>query len=124
MSKADELRKKYMDNPPDGYSKNYFKNLPDEELLEMDYFLNEDIEDIFNLTEDNYFGVNPSEFTDCIEFKCKKCGTIQKLPKQIFENLISDFGSDPKCLRLPCNKCNGFIFPVNYTASNGITYKI
>ena len=126
MSKADEIRKKYIDNPPEGYSRNYIKNLPDEELLDMDYFLNEDIEDIFNATEDNYFGVNPSEFSDCIDFKCQKCGTTQKLPKQIAENLIADFGSAPKFLQLPCNKrkCNGFITPVNYTASNGITYKI
>ena len=123
MSKTDELRKKYMDNPPEGYSKDYIKNLPDEELLDMDYFLNEDIEDIFNVAEDNYFGVNPSEHSDCIDFKCKKCGVTQKLPKQLAENLIADFGSDPKFLQLPCNKCNGYISPVNYTASNGITYK-
>ena len=122
MSKADELRKKYMDNPPEGYSKDYFKDLPDEELLDMDYFLNEDV---FDVKEGNYFGLNPSEFSDCILFKCKKCKVTQQLPKQVAENLIADFGSAPKFLQLPCNKrkCNGYISPVNYTASNGITYK-
>ena len=121
MSKANELRKKYMDNPPEGYTKRDFTIMSDEELLDMDYFLNEDV---FDVDEDHYFGINPSEHSDCIDFKCNKCGKIQKFPKQAAENLISDFGSDPRVLQLICNKCDGYISPVNFTASNGITYKI
>ena len=44
MSKVDELRKKYMDNPPIGYSRKDVSKMSDDELLDMDYFLNEDLD--------------------------------------------------------------------------------
>ena len=121
MDNANELRKKYMDNPPEGYTKRDFERMSDEELLDMEYFFNENI---FDVDEDNYFGLNPSQFSDCIEFKCTKCGMIQKLPKQVADNLVADFGNAPDFkLQLPCNKCDGYIVPVNYTDSKGIIYK-
>ena len=38
----EELRKKYMDNPPEGLTARDIQNMSDSDLLDMDYFLNED----------------------------------------------------------------------------------
>lgn len=38
----EELRKKYMDNPPEGLTSKDIRCMSEEELLDMDYFLNED----------------------------------------------------------------------------------
>lgn len=38
----EELRKKYMDNPPEGLTSKDIRNMSEDELLDMDYFLNED----------------------------------------------------------------------------------
>lgn len=37
-----QLRKHYLLNPPDGISPDEIRSMSDEELLDMDYFLNED----------------------------------------------------------------------------------
>ena len=37
-----KVRKKYMDNPPEGYTKEDIKRMRDDDLLDMDYFLNEE----------------------------------------------------------------------------------
>ena len=37
-----ELRKKYMDNPPEGLTSKDIRSMSEDELLDMDYFLNED----------------------------------------------------------------------------------
>ena len=42
----EELRKKYMDNPPEGMTSKDIRHMSEEELLDMDYFLNED--DLFS----------------------------------------------------------------------------
>lgn len=42
----EELRKKYMDNPPEGFTSEDIRNMSEDELLDMDYFLNED--DLFS----------------------------------------------------------------------------
>ena len=39
----EELRKKYMDNPPEGLTSKDIHNMSEDELLNMDYFLNEDV---------------------------------------------------------------------------------
>lgn len=36
------LRKKYMDNPPEGMTSEDILRMSEDELLDMDYFLNED----------------------------------------------------------------------------------
>ena len=36
------LRKKYMENPPEGMTSEDIRNMSEDDLLEMDYFLNED----------------------------------------------------------------------------------
>lgn len=45
-SKIEELRKKYTDNPPEGMTAKDIRNMSETELLDMDYFLNED--DLFD----------------------------------------------------------------------------
>ena len=42
----EELRKKYMDLPPEGFTSEDIRNMSEDELLDMDYFLNED--DLFS----------------------------------------------------------------------------
>ena len=42
----EELRKKYMDNLPVGFTSEDIRNMSEDELLDMDYFLNED--DLFS----------------------------------------------------------------------------
>ena len=44
MSKknTEELRKKYIQNPPEGMTATEIRKMSDEDLLDMDYFLNED----------------------------------------------------------------------------------
>ncbi len=36
------LRKKYMDNPPEGMTSKDIRFMSEDDLLDMDYFLNED----------------------------------------------------------------------------------
>ena len=43
---AEELRKKYISNPPEGMTPQDIRDMSDDELLDMDYFLNED--DLFD----------------------------------------------------------------------------
>ena len=38
----EELRKKYIDNPPEGMTSKDIRHMSDDGLLDMDYFLNED----------------------------------------------------------------------------------
>jgi hypothetical protein len=38
----EKLRKKYMDNPPEGMTSKDIRNMSVDELLDMDYFLNDD----------------------------------------------------------------------------------
>ena len=45
----EELRRKYMDNPPEGMTSMDIRRMSQDELLDMDYFLNED-------ELDDYFG--------------------------------------------------------------------
>lgn len=39
---AEELRKKYILNPPEGMTAKEIRRMSDEAILDMDYFLNED----------------------------------------------------------------------------------
>ena len=41
----EKLRQKYMKNPPEGMTSEMFKKMSDNDLLDMDYFLNEDFYD-------------------------------------------------------------------------------
>ena len=39
---TEKLRKKYMDDPPEGMTSEDIRRLSGDDLLDMDYFLNED----------------------------------------------------------------------------------
>lgn len=41
-SDIEALRKKYMENPPEGLTSKDIRLMSEEELLDMDYFLNDD----------------------------------------------------------------------------------
>lgn len=47
-----KLRLFYMGNPPEGMSKKDIQNMSDNDLLDMDYFLNENIDEIFGLKDE------------------------------------------------------------------------
>lgn len=51
---VEKLRKKYSENPPEGMSKKEILNMSDNDLLDMDYFLNEE-EDIDGFGEDGFY---------------------------------------------------------------------
>ena len=38
----EELRKKYIENPPEGMTSKDIRHMSEDELLDMDYFLNDD----------------------------------------------------------------------------------
>ena len=46
----EELRKKYIKNPPEGMTSEDIRHMSEDDLLDMDYFLNEDVfgEDSFD----------------------------------------------------------------------------
>lgn len=43
----EELREKYINNPPEGLTSKDIRSMSDEELLDMDYFMNEELYDDF-----------------------------------------------------------------------------
>ena len=50
----EELRKKYIDNPPEGMTARDIRNMSEDALLDMDYFLNDDeLDDEFG--EDGFY---------------------------------------------------------------------
>ena len=42
MPDIEVLRKKYMENPPEGMTSRDIRNMSEDDLLDMDYFLNDD----------------------------------------------------------------------------------
>ena len=42
--RTERLRKKYMDDPPEGMSSEDIRHMSEDDLLDMDFFLNEDVE--------------------------------------------------------------------------------
>ena len=42
---VEKLRQKYMQNPPEGMTSEMVKRMSDNDLLDMDYFLNEEFDD-------------------------------------------------------------------------------
>lgn len=118
MKKVDELRKKYLDNPPTGYSRKDVSKMTDDELLDMDYFLNEDLGDIFG------FPSSTSCVLEAVQFKCKKCGCLEYIPKNVVDSLDSSFGGPDFPPTFSCEKCKtGTMFPVDYKSPRGIVYK-
>ncbi len=52
---AEELRKKYMKNPPEGMTSNEIRSMSEEDLLDMDYFLNEEDFDFGEEGEEGFY---------------------------------------------------------------------
>lgn len=50
-----ELRKKYIDNPPEGMTTGDIRLMSDNDLLDMDYFLNEDDFDDDDFGEEGFY---------------------------------------------------------------------
>jgi len=48
-----KLRQHYLDNPPEGLSKKQIRNMSDNDLLDMDFFLNEDLDDVFGFYDED-----------------------------------------------------------------------
>ena len=48
-----KLRKKYINNPPEGMTPEDIRSMSDEDLLDMDYFMNEELNDDFG--EDGFY---------------------------------------------------------------------
>ena len=118
LKKVEELRKKYLDNPPTGYSRKDVSKMSDDELLDMDYFLNEDLGDIFG------FPSSTSCILEAVQFKCKKCGCLEYIPKNIVDSLDSSFGGPDFPPTFSCEKCKtGTMFPIDYKSPRGIVYK-
>ena len=42
---VEKLRQKYMQNPPEGMTTSQVEKMSDDDLLDMDYFLNEEFDD-------------------------------------------------------------------------------
>ena len=52
---AAELRKKYILNPPEGMTADDVKRMSDNDLLDMDYFLNEDEYDEDDVGKEGFY---------------------------------------------------------------------
>lgn len=50
-----ELRQKYIQNPPEGMSVKDIKNMSNNDLLDMDYFLHEDVFDEEGFGEEGFY---------------------------------------------------------------------
>ncbi len=53
--RTERLRKKYMDDPPEGMSSEDIRHMSEDDLLDMDYFLNEDVEFDDEFGEDGFY---------------------------------------------------------------------
>ncbi len=52
---TEELRKKYMENPPEGMTSEEVRSMSEEDLLDMDYFLNEEDFDFDEEGEEGFY---------------------------------------------------------------------
>lgn len=51
---VEKLRQKYIQNPPEGMTAEQIKRMSDSDLLDMDYFLNEEFEDD-DISEEGFY---------------------------------------------------------------------
>ena len=52
---TERLRKKYMDDPPEGMSSEDIRHMSEDDLLDMDYFLNEDVDFDDEFGEEDFY---------------------------------------------------------------------
>lgn len=57
MSKqtTEKLRQKYIQNPPEGMTSDEIRSMSDDDLLDMDYFLNEEDFDLGEQGEEGFY---------------------------------------------------------------------
>ena len=53
--RTERLSKKYVDDPPEGMSSEDIRHMSEDDLLDMDYFLNEDVEFDDEFGEDGFY---------------------------------------------------------------------
>lgn len=53
--RTERLRKKYMDDPPEGMSSEDIRHMSEDDLLDMDYFLNEDVDFDDEFGEEDFY---------------------------------------------------------------------
>lgn len=116
MSTADELRKKYLKNPPEGSSKEEIEQMDDEDLLDLEYFMNEVIFDESPLG----FILDDLQTMETVKVKCVKCKRTELVPKKALDNLVLDFPNTD--VSIPCPYCLDSMLPTNYTDPNGKKY--
>ena len=58
--RTERLRKKYMDDPPEGMSSEDIRHMSEDDLLDMDYFLNEDVEFDDEFGEEGFYLFGPT----------------------------------------------------------------
>jgi hypothetical protein len=54
-NRTEKLRQKYIQNPPEGMTPEDIRNMPAEDLLDMDFFLNEDNEFDDEVGEEGFY---------------------------------------------------------------------
>ena len=52
---AEKLRKKYIDNPPEGMTSGDIRRMSEDDLLDMDHFLNEDDPFEYDFGEEGFY---------------------------------------------------------------------
>ena len=52
---TEELRKKYIENPPEGMTSEKIRSMSEDDLLDMDYFLNEEDFDFGEEGEEGFY---------------------------------------------------------------------
>ncbi len=52
---TEKLRKKYMENPPEGMTSEEVRSMSEDDLLDMDYFLNEEDFNFGEEGEDGFY---------------------------------------------------------------------
>ena len=60
---TEKLRKKYMDNPPEGMTSEDIRRMSEDDLLDMDYFLNED--DEYSVTSEPLNPLHRATHSEC-----------------------------------------------------------
>ena len=64
----EELRKKYMANPPEGMTSRDIRDMSEDELLDMDYFLNDDdLDDDYG--EEGFYIFSLSAIMVCLTYR-------------------------------------------------------
>jgi len=55
LKPVNEIRSKYLTNPPDGMTVKDIQLMSEDDLLDMDYFLNEDVFDDNEIGEEGFY---------------------------------------------------------------------